>query len=107
MVVNRMEKIDELVRNEISLQIRELLPDRFISVTQVHVSKDLSYAKVWVSSVDKLEEIVKYCRQNSSLIKKNLAAKIQLRKIPSLNFVADNTENEADKIEKLIKSIKD
>lgn len=107
MVVSRMEKIDELIKNQLSLEIRRLFPDQFFSVTQVRASKDLSYAKVWISAVDQLEEVVKLCQQNSNLIRRNLAKTIELRKMPQLHFVADKTEMEADKIEKLIKEIKE
>lgn len=107
MPVDRMEKIDELVRNELSLLIRELFPDQFASITQVKVSKDLSYAKVWVSGVPNPEEIVKLCKENSKKIRNELAGKIELRRVPQFHFVADNTEAEADKIEKLIREIKE
>lgn len=107
MVTNRMEKIDELVKNEISSILRVTFPDEFISVTQVHVSKDLSFAKVWVSSIKDIDETVKRCKKINKQVKDELAHKIELRKVPNLYFVPDKTEIEASKIEKLIKESKE
>lgn len=107
MIVNRMEKIDELIKNELALEIRELFPEKFISITQVRVSKDLGYAKVWISTTIELEEVVKLCHEKSSQIRKDLSKKVHLRKMPKLHFVADYTAAEADKIERLIRKIED
>jgi len=107
MVVNRMQKIDELIRNRISLEIRELFPDRFVSVSQVNVSKDLNYAKVWISSVEDIDETVKLCQEHRNELRKDLANNVEIRKVPKLHFVADKTSIEADKIDRLIKQTKD
>lgn len=107
MVVSRMEKIDELVKNELSREVRELFPDYIISITQVHVTKDLSFAKIWVSALDKTEEAAKLCQKESKEIRKNLAGRVELRKFPELHFVPDFTGEEASKIDKLIEQIKE
>lgn len=107
MTANRMDKVDELIKNEVSLLLREFFPEEIISVTQVKASKDFSYAKIWVSSVKNIDDTVKKCQTKSSEIRKELAEKIELRRIPSLHFVPDKTEDEADRIEKLIKEIKE
>ncbi len=106
MVVSRMDKIDELIKNELSLEVRKLFPDLFISVTQVRVSKDLSYAKVWVSALDQTKEASDLCRKESKEIRKSLSGRVELRRIPKFHFVPDYTEEEASKIDKLIEETK-
>lgn len=87
--------------------MRELFPDIIMSITQVHVSKDMSNAKVWVSALDRTEEAAKLCQRESFLIRKDLANKLELRRIPQFHFIPDFTGEEASKIDKLIEKIKD
>jgi len=107
MVVSRMDKIDELVKNEMSKEVRELFPDVIMSITQVNISKDLSNAKVWVSALDRTKEAAKLCQNESFIIRKKLAGKLELRRIPQFHFVPDFTGEEASKIDRLIEKIKD
>ena len=105
MVTNRMQKIDKLIFRELSSELLRLFPDRFFSLTQVHVSKDLSFAKVWVSSRVEPEKLVEEFQSIASDLRKTLAKKVIARRVPSLYFVADLTEEKAEKIDKLISEI--
>jgi ribosome-binding factor A len=106
MVTPRMQKFDELIKRELSREIQALFPDSFISITQVHVSKDLSFAKVWLSSTKDIDQLVKEVRFEAANIRKNLSQKIVARRVPSLYFVSDKTEEHAQKIENLLSKIK-
>ncbi len=106
MVTERMQQFDELILREVSKELHKLFPDEFFSITQVHVSKDLSFAKLWISSVKDIDKIVKISQENASEIRTVLAKKIKARKVPRLYFVADLTEEKAQHIENLIKEIK-
>lgn len=101
-----MRKFNELIRKQLSLIMNDILPESFISVTAVHVSKDKSFAKIWISSASQIETNLKRLQNLEPMIKTRLAKEIVARKIPKLHFVADRTEEEAQKIEKLISSIK-
>lgn len=101
-----MQKFDELIQRVISEEIRMLFPNEMISVTQVHVSKDLSFAKVWLSSIGDIDDTVKRAREHGTEIKRALAKKVVARRVPSLYFVADKTEEKAHKIETLLSEIK-
>jgi len=107
MVTSRMQKFDELVKRELSSEIQILFPDSFISITQVHVSKDLSFAKVWLTTPTKdIDDMVKRVQSKAPEIRKVLAKKIIARKVPNLYFVSDKTEEHAQKIETLLSEIK-
>ena len=106
MVTSKMRKFDELISRELALIINSILPESFISITSVRVSKDKSFAKIWISSTSDMDQILESLKSHQSAIKTQLANKVMARKIPKLQFVADTTEEEAQKIEKLISSIK-
>ena len=105
MVTNRMLQFDELIQKELSDIIHAEIPDVF-SVTQVHVSKDLAHAKVWISAYTDVEKIVKRCQEMAKDLRKELSQRVRARKVPALYFVSDLTEEKAGKIEKLLKDIK-
>ena len=102
----RMPQVDELVKQEIAKIILRLFPDEFVTVTQVHVTKDLAFAKVWVSSFKDINTVVKKCESKAKEIRQILSGKLSLRRVPSLHFVPDETEEKADKIEKMLNEIK-
>ena len=55
----RTQKLDELLREEISLVIRREVDDPrigFVTITDVEVSTDLRHADVWVSALGSSEE---------------------------------------------------
>lgn len=106
MPTNRMQKFDELITRELAIELQSRFPDKIFSLTQVHVSKDLSFAKVWVSSVFEPEELVSSFKAEAKEIRSVLAKKIVARRVPSLYFVTDMTEEKAQKIENLISEIK-
>lgn len=107
MTVNRMDKIDELVKHEVAIELQSVFPEKIISVTQVEVSRDLSFAKVWIGSIDETENVVKECQHIAMEIQMVLAKKLIMRRVPKLRFYADNSSFEAAKIEKLIEETKD
>jgi ribosome-binding factor A len=104
MISNKMKKFDELILKELSLIMHDFFPDSFVSVTQVHVSKDLSFAKAWLSCKDNIDQIVKECRMNAGKFRTILAKNVVARKVPKLFFEADKTEDKAIEIDRLIDS---
>jgi ribosome-binding factor A len=101
-----MKKFDELILREVSKELRNLFPDDFTSITQVHVSKDLSFAKVWISAVNDIDTKVEKYKRHAIEIKRVLAKEVVARKVPSLYFVADKTEEKAAHIDRLIDEAK-
>jgi ribosome-binding factor A len=101
-----MEQIDSLIHRELAFEIRGYFPDDIITITQVHVTKDLSYAKVWITSPISSEKALKKCQKIAPELRKHLAKKIVARKVPSLHFVIDETFERASRINELIGEIK-
>ncbi|MEL6593381.1 MAG: 30S ribosome-binding factor RbfA, partial [Bacteroidota bacterium] len=99
------KKTAALIQQELSeILSRQLsyVPGILLTVTVVRVVPDLSLAKVYVSTLpdSKLEETVKALRDNSWEVRFALGQRIRnkVRKIPELNFYADDSYAEAERI---------
>lgn len=110
----RTSRVAEDIKREIVAVIRELkdprVKDKILTVVRVDVSSDLSYAKVYVSSmsgIDDAKEAVKGLKSASGLIRHEIGSKLRLRKTPELCFVADNSVEHGMEIFRKIESIED
>ncbi|KAA6311340.1 Ribosome-binding factor A, partial [termite gut metagenome] len=78
-----------------------------ISVSLVHVSPDMSYARIYLSVFpsDRSEEIVKNINNNVKSVRYELGTRIrfQLRIIPELKFFVDDSLDYIQKIDSLLK----
>jgi ribosome-binding factor A len=95
----RLRKVESLLKEEISgLISRAVIKDPRLApmttVTDVEVSRDLSYAKVYVSfygDTEVREQSVKALNHASGFIHAKLKKIIRLRNIPRLTFLADDS----------------
>jgi ribosome-binding factor A len=97
-MTRRTERIQELIREELSdLILRELRDPRLeglISLTRVEVSPDLSNARIFVSVMSETanpQEAVKALQAASGYLHKELVHRLELRKVPFLNFRLDTS----------------
>ena len=107
----RVGRVSEDIKREIVAVIRELkdprVRDKFLTVVRVDVSSDLSYAKVYVSSMSGIEdakEAVKGLTSATGLIRREVGSKLHLRKTPELKFIADDSVQHGMEIFKKIES---
>lgn len=78
-----------------------------ITVVRVDTSNDLSVSKIYLSiygATDK-QEVFNEIRHSAGYIRKELCVKMNLRKIPYLEFILDDTYEYGNKIDKLIDKI--
>ena len=108
----RVEKVQELMKQEISqIILRELKDPRigFVTVTSVECTGDLREAKVYVSLMGS-EAQVKSCWMglNSSLgfIRREIGKRIRLRVTPELSFALDKSLDYSAHIQELLLKIK-
>ena len=107
----RIEKIQELTKQEISKIILQELKDPrigFVTVTQVEVSRDLSLAKVYISimgSEEQIEGSWKGLQSSLGFIRREVGHRIRLRITPELRFVLDKSLDYSDHIQKLLLQI--
>lgn len=78
-----------------------------ISVTDLHITPDLSVARVYLSIFppNKVEEVFKLVQQNNKMIRGELGRKVskQLRIVPELIFKLDDSLDYVERIDELLK----
>jgi len=82
---------------------------KMITVTEVRMTPDLKTARVYVIPLGGVDtkETVKILTENSHLVRKALSKRLDIKFLPKLTFVEDNSFEYAEKIEKIIKKNKD
>jgi len=109
----RKERLGQLIQEKISSLIleRKIKDNRvseFLSITRVDVSKDLSFAEVYVSDIrgKNIEKAAEGLQSAAGFIQSQLGAMMRIRKIPHLRFHTDKSIGEGfdliKKIEKLV-----
>ncbi len=108
----RLQRIGDRLRMELSEMLvkGEVHDPRLdgISITDVIVDRELAYAEIYVSAVEgvsRSKEVLKGLEAASGFLRKNLAARVELRAFPRLRFHWDVTPERADRIERLIVEI--
>lgn len=108
---SRIDRINELIKETLAKIVSEEIEfpgDVFVTVTRVDTSRDLRYARVFLSVFPekKLGKIFRLLRKKLYSLQGTLNKKLSMKPLPRIEFVADTTEAEADKIEKLLKNIR-
>lgn len=107
----RMARVTSLLRRTLSEIISGELKDPRIgifSLTDIQLSRDLSYAKVKVSVVGDppaAEECCKVLEAATPLLWNRLREETDLRKVPRLHFVPDRSGEYHDRITRLLQEI--
>ena len=106
----KLDRLGSILTEEISKVINEEVKDddiQFVTITAVDISSDLSDAIVYFTNlIDKdREKVTKALNRASSFIRGKLFDKVEIRKMPELTFVYDESIEYGNKIEKIIDSI--
>jgi ribosome-binding factor A len=79
-----------------------------VSVTKVRISPDLSSARAYISifPAKNQEEVLKTVHDHNSRIRHDLGQKVrsQLRIVPDISFLIDDSLDYIDNIDRLLKS---
>jgi len=107
---SRIDRINELIKETLAKIIYEeadLPSGVFATVTRVDTSRDLRYARVFVSIFPekKFGQTIELLGKRIYSIQGALNKKLHMKPLPRIEFVADKTEVEADKIEKILKGL--
>lgn len=109
----RTERLGQLIQGIISAlilegKIKDPRVNSFISITRVTVSRDLSYADVYVSNINEnasIDRSAQGLQSAAGFIQSQLGHSLHIRKIPRLRFHADTSIREGfdlvQKIERL------
>jgi ribosome-binding factor A len=110
----RQLRVGELVKQnlgELFLRNEAKIPNinsKLVTVTEVRMTPDLKTARVYVIPLGGVEtkETVKILTEYAHLVRKALSKRLDIKFLPKLTFVEDNSFEYAEKIEKIIKKIK-
>jgi ribosome-binding factor A len=108
----RLERIAVRVREECSeLLLRDLSDPRLkgVFVSDVQVDRELSCADVYVSALEGIArspEVLAGLESAAGYIRRQLAARIDLRAFPRLRFHWDPTPENADRVERLLAELR-
>jgi len=111
-MAHRVERVNSLIRQEISELLRRQVKDprlgNFIAVTEVSTSADLKYAKIFVSHIGnevEKQETLNTLMAASGFFRRELAKRLKLRCVPTLNFQWDDSIEHGDHLLQLIDKV--
>ena len=108
--MERTDRIAEEIKEVISEMIQNELKDPrvkgLISITKVMLTKDLKFCKIYVSvmGADK-EEVLQGIKSGAGYMRKELGNRVQIRILPELQFVMDDSIEYGAHIDKVIRDI--
>ena len=94
------------IRNEAKIP---LINSKVITVTEVRMTPDLKTARVYVIPLGGVDtkETVRILTEYTHLVRRALSKRLDIKFLPKLIFVEDNSFEYAEKIEKIIKKNKE
>jgi len=106
----RLLKVGERVRHILSELLArgevhdDVLSAVTLSVTEVRMSPDLRNAKVYIKPLLGQEEakVIKACQVNTAFFQREVAHRLGLKFAPKLRFMADESFDEAMRIDQLL-----
>lgn len=103
---HRIDKINSLIKKTLSeILHREIGSEEglFITITDVETSRDLSYCKVWITTINNNnDQALELLNKRISHFQKLLMKKLVLKKIPRLTFKTNNSTERVAQINKLL-----
>ena len=97
-MTRRVQRLNNLIRQEISELLQRQVKDprlgSFIAVTEVSISPDLRYARIFVSHIgseEEKQETLSTLASAAGFFRRELAKRLRLRRIPELTFQWDDT----------------
>jgi len=108
----RQQKINRMIQKELGTafqrEARNLFNGAMITVTKVHISKDLAVAKIYLSIFNpgNKKGLLELVRQHGKELRYHLGQNLhnQLRIIPELQFFEDDSLDYIENIDNLLKT---
>lgn len=102
------EEIKKIISNLILSGLKDPRIDKMASVTAVNLSGDYSIAKIYISAMtdEKRKDAVEGLNSASGFIKREISKNIDLRIMPELIFLEDDSIEQTFEMEKIFDKIK-
>ena len=105
----KIDRLNNMFVEEISKILHQEIKDRdinFVTVTEARITNDLSFAKVYITTLDNdRDKVLKALNKASSYIRTLLCGRVNIRKMPEIHFVYDESIEYGKKIEDIIERI--
>ncbi|MCK9274431.1 MAG: 30S ribosome-binding factor RbfA [Syntrophales bacterium] len=108
MTIKRAERVADLIKEEISrIVLREVRDPRIrdITITEVKVTDDLRFARIYFTPLGKNnfhEDTIAGLRQAKGFMRRELGKQLRLRYVPDLEFLFDESFAYGDRIERIL-----
>lgn len=108
---HRSGRIDEEVKRELGAVIRELKDPRIsgvVSVVAVNVTKDLRFAKAFISvlgSDEQKEKTLEGIKSAAGFVRHEIGNRLSLRQTPEFSFVLDDSIEHGAHINEILKEV--
>ena len=112
MANTRPDRVGEQIRVELTELIAREVHDPgvgFVTLTKVKVSPDLQLARVYYTSFgdpDAQKESAKALKRATPFLRRQVAQRIRLRRVPELEFFYDKSVAQYDRVEQILQEIK-
>ena len=103
----KIERLNHAFQEEISMILMREVKDediKFVTITGVDTTSDLSFAKVYYTVLDdsKKEKTAEALEKAASFIRTKLAERVEIRHTPELKFIYDNSLEYGKHIDEII-----
>ncbi|MFA5035350.1 MAG: 30S ribosome-binding factor RbfA [Candidatus Margulisiibacteriota bacterium] len=110
--MTRQERVEEVIRDEVSKIIRQEVNDPrigFVSITKVEISPDLRNANIHVSILGdekQKTEAMDGLRSATRFIRGELGNRVDFRATPEIRFIRDDSLEKGSRVLNLIRKLK-
>ena len=105
-------RTSEDIRRELMDILRKMKDPRIsggmLSIVRIELTNDISHCKIYVSSLEGMEkakEAVKVLAKASGFIRHELTGRLEIRKVPELHFIPDDSIEYSAEIQKILLDI--
>jgi len=111
----RQRRVSEQIQKELATLIQQEMKDprvQWVTVSAVEVTRDYSYAKVFVTALTVTEDqkaadtIMSILKNAAGYLRSELGKRMRLRTVPELVFVYDVSMDNGNRISRLIEESK-
>ena len=106
----KIERLNHAFQEEISMILMTEIRDediKFVTITGVDITSDLSFAKVYFTVLDekKKESTLEALNGAASFIRTKLSERIEIRHTPELKFIFDTSIDYGNHIEEILNKL--
>jgi ribosome-binding factor A len=108
----RPEKVAHLMRREVADILERRLRDpritTTVTVTDVEVTSDLSFARIYVTMLGTEETrkaVLEALKHATGFVRRELGNRLELREVPDIRFLYDTSLDQGAKVDELLRKI--